>query len=352
VIIDAHLHLWDLDRAEYPWLTPEIGDLYRSIAFPEIAPVLRVRGIDGAILVQASDEAADTEVMLAAADAHPQILGVVAWSPLDDPARLAADLERWAEDPRIVGVRNLIHERPPAWLERPVVDEGFAVLAAAGVPFDFVTADPAALAALPGIGARHPDLRIVLDHLGKPPIGGDAGERAEWYGLLAAAARNPLTVAKVSGLYAARGPMDSWTVDAVRPFVEDALDLFGPDRLLYGGDWPISQLAGGYPRTWLAIGEILAPLLPAERAFRSRRGPDRSGDTLALASPPLLGTIADRFDARPAVQASGERESRGGRTQRSRSSASLSPEPSKERPMTPTVAIVVGGNALAAELAR
>jgi L-fuconolactonase len=265
VIIDAHLHLWDLARAEYPWLTPQIGDLYRSIDFPEIAPVLRQRGIDGVVLVQASDEAADTEVMLAAADRHPEIRGVVAWSPLDDAVRLTADLERWAQDPHIVGVRNLIHEHPPEWLDRPVVEQGFALLAQTHVPFDFVTADPAALAALAGITRRHPDLRVVLDHLGKPPIGGDAAGRAEWRRLLAECARHPLTVAKVSGLYAARGPMDGWTVDGVRPFVEDALDLFGPDRLMYGGDWPISELAGGYARTWEALRTILGALRPAEQ---------------------------------------------------------------------------------------
>jgi L-fuconolactonase len=265
VIIDAHLHIWDLERAEYPWLTPAIGDLYRSIDFPEIAPVLRERGIDGVVLVQASDEQADTEVMLAAAARHPEIRGVVAWSPLDDPERLRADLDRWAHEPRIVGLRNLIHEHPPAWLDRPEVEQGIAVLAQARVPFDFVTADPAALAALAGITRRHPGLRVVIDHLGKPPIGGDAGDRAQWRRLLAECARHPLTVAKVSGLYAARGPMDAWTVDGVRPFVEDALELFGPDRLLYGGDWPISELAGGYARTWEAVRTILRALAPAEQ---------------------------------------------------------------------------------------
>jgi L-fuconolactonase len=265
VIIDAHLHLWDLGRAEYPWLTPAIGDLYRTIEFPEIAPVLQQRGIDGVVLVQASDEDADTEVMLAAADRHPEIRGVVAWSPLDEPLRLRTDLERWAHEPRIVGLRNLIHEHPPTWLDRPEVEQGFAVLAQTRVPFDFVTSDPAALGALAGITRRHPELRVVIDHLGKPPIGGDADDRATWRRLLAECARHPLTVAKVSGLYAARGGMDAWTVDSVRPFVEDALELFGPDRLMYGGDWPISELAGGYARTWEALRTILGGLAPAEQ---------------------------------------------------------------------------------------
>ena len=264
MIIDAHLHVWDLERARYPWLTPEIGDLYRSIGFDEIAPVLRARGIDGAVVVQASDEAEDTAVMRAAAAEYPQIVGVVAWSPLDDPDRLRADLQRFAADPLVVGIRNLVHEHPPEWLDRPEVEAGLNVLAAAGLPLDFPTSSPEALAALPGIGARHPDLRLVIDHLGKPPIGGDPDEHAEWRRLLAECARNPLTVAKVSGLYAARGPLDAWTTDAVRPFVDDALELFGPERLMYGGDWPIADLAGGYARSWAALTEILGGLTPTE----------------------------------------------------------------------------------------
>ena len=265
MIIDSHVHVWDLTRADYPWLAPEIGALYRSIGFDEIEPTLREHGITGAVLVQASDEAGDTAVMLDAAAEHPAILGVVAWSPLDDPARMSADLERFADDPLVVGIRNLVHEHPRGWLNRDEVEDSLALLAAHGMPLDFPTSTPAALAELPGIGARHPDLRIVIDHLGKPPIGGDGDDRAEWLRLIRECARNPRTVAKLSGLYAARGPLDSWTVDTVLPFVEDALELFGPDRLMYGGDWPIAELAGGYRHAWNAIPTLLSTLSARER---------------------------------------------------------------------------------------
>lgn len=264
--IDAHVHVWDLARGRYPWLTEELGDLHRTIGFDEIEPVLSARGITGAVLVQASDEAADTEVMRAAAAAHPAILGIVAWSPLDDPDTLAADLDWFAADELVVGLRNLVHERPAEWIDQPSVDRSFALLAARGLPLDIPTADLHGLAPLPGIGARHPGLRLVIDHLGKPPVGGDAGERARWRELIAACGENPATVAKLSGLYAAHGPLDGWTVAQVRPFVEDALELFGPDRLLYGGDWPISELAGGYARTWDATTELLTELSEPERA--------------------------------------------------------------------------------------
>ena len=265
MIIDAHVHVWDLDRAAYPWMDEGLGDLHRTIGFDEILPTLQREGIGGAILVQASDEAGDTEVMRSAAAAHAEILGIVAWSPLDDPARFARDIEKFAADPVVVGVRNLVHEHPAAWLDRPEVEESLAALARWGLPLDFPTATPAALAALPGIGSRHPGLTIVIDHLGKPPLGGTAAERAQWQRLIAECSSNPRTVAKVSGLYSANGPLDGWSADEVASYVEDAVELFGPERLLYGGDWPIAELAGGYERSWRAITASLGGLSSAER---------------------------------------------------------------------------------------
>lgn len=265
-IIDAHVHIWDLERAEYPWLGPAIGSLYRSVGFGDIAPALRERGIGGAILVQASDEAADTAVMLDAAARHPEILGVVAWSPLDEPERFGDDLARFAAEPAVVGIRNLVHELPREWLRTPRVERSLALLAEHRLPLDFPTTDHAALEDVVWVGERSPGLTVVIDHLGKPPIGGTDAEYRQWRTLIAECAANPLVVAKVSGLYAATGPLDSWTVEGVRPFVEDALELFGPDRLMYGGDWPISELAGGYARTWDALTGILAPLGDEARA--------------------------------------------------------------------------------------
>jgi len=266
VIIDAHVHVWDPSRATYAWLGPGLGDLNRTIGFGEIEPTLAERGIEGAVLVQAADDAHDTVLMLEVAERTPRVLGVVAWSPLDEPEQLARDLERFIADPRVVGLRNLVHERPASWLDADTVRAGLAVLAASGLPLDFPTANPVALGALADIARRHPALPLVIDHLGKPPIGGDREARIAWRELLADCARHPNVVAKVSGLYSSVGDLGSWSVDTVRPFVEDALELFGAERLLYGGDWPISELAGGYPRTWSAMTELLAPLADTERA--------------------------------------------------------------------------------------
>jgi L-fuconolactonase len=285
MILDSHLHIWDPGRAEYAWLGPEIAAVNRSIGFPEIAPTLAELGVDGVVLVQAADNAEDTALMLEAAEAHDEIVGVVAWAPLDDPRALEGRLEELTAMPVVRGVRNLFHARPREWAVSPAVDQGLALLEAADLPVDFVTSSPDALAELPEIGRRHPGLRIVIDHLGKPPIGGGADERSTWRELLAAAAANPLTHAKVSGLYAAVGELDSWTEDAIRPFVRDALELFGAERLMYGGDWPISLLAGGYRRSWDAISSIADTLTPSERAA-------------------LLGGTAERFYRLPGRGAS------------------------------------------------
>jgi L-fuconolactonase len=267
VIIDAHQHVWDLSRADYPWLDAGLAPIDRTMEFSEIEPAMREVGVGATVFVQSADNEGDTANMLRVADAHPQVVGVVAWVPLDEPARAAGMLERLRRDDRVVGVRALLHTyADPEWILRPDVDESLGLLESGGVPFDFVVANPAALALVPTVSERHPGLSIVLDHLGKPPIGGSTAERDTWRQLLSAAASNPRISAKVSGLYSASGDMAAWTVDAVRPFVADALELFGADRLMVGGDWPISVLAGGYERTWNALLSLARELSPHEAA--------------------------------------------------------------------------------------
>jgi L-fuconolactonase len=264
-VIDAHQHVWDLERAEYAWLTPEAGVLHRTIEIDEVLPEFEAAGVTGSVLVQAADNDEDTEHMFAVAARHPLVLGVVGYVPLHDPERAAERLAELLRRPRFCGVRNLIHDRPdPRWLRRPDVDESLGLLAAAGVPFDVVGVLPEHLGAVLEISERHPDLDLVLDHLNKPPIGSDAWE--PWASLVARVAENPCVHGKVSGLYAATGDPASWTVDAIRPVLDHALDVFGPDRLMYGGDWPVSLIAGGYTRVWQGLSELLAELTDAERA--------------------------------------------------------------------------------------
>jgi L-fuconolactonase len=264
-IVDAHLHVWDLDRAVYPWLGPHLAPIDVSHELDHIRPHLRSNGVDGVVLVQAADNAEDTEYMFTVADRAPEVLGVVAWLVLH-PDRTEAQLKALSAEPRFVGVRVLIHDMADQdWIVRPGPDAGLAALAAYGIPFDYVTADPTALRHVPTICARHPELRVVIDHLGKPPVGGSAEELRAWRDRLARAAESPTVFAKLSGLYPGAAPA-AWQPDDLRPIVDTALDLFGPERLMVGSDWPIATLAGGYDRVWGALMRIVDEWDPAARA--------------------------------------------------------------------------------------
>lgn len=260
-IIDAHTHVWDLKQAPYRWLTPESRPLDRTYKLGELLPELRGVGVDAVVLVQADDHDGDTENMRRTADAHPEVAGIVAWMCLTDPSRLHRRLAELAEDPRVVGVRCLIHDMAdPDWILRDDVSFGLGAVARAGLSFDYVTASPKALAHVPTLARRHPELRIIIDHLGKPPVGGSNDALAAWGALLADAARHGNVAAKLSGLYSAVGTLDSWNVDSLKPAVNEALDLFGAERLMYGGDWPVALVAGGYSRWFEGLAAVLRDL--------------------------------------------------------------------------------------------
>lgn len=263
-VIDAHQHVWDPSRAEYDWLGEELAPINRVIGFEELEPELRAAGVDATVLVQSADNAEDTALMRACAEAHSQVAAIVGYAPLHDPEGTARTLAGWGEDPLMVGVRTLIHNQPdPHWLLRDDVAEGLRLLEAAGKTFDLVAVLPEHLLLVPVLSERYPALRIVIDHLAKPPVG--AADDGSWARLMAEAAQNPRVFAKVSGLYAAGADPASWTTASVRPFVTRALEIFGAERLMYGGDWPISVTAGGYTRVWDGLAPIFAELDAGER---------------------------------------------------------------------------------------
>ncbi|RZT16727.1 L-fuconolactonase [Kribbella sp. VKM Ac-2569] len=259
MIIDAHQHVWDLDRSPYRWLGPHVPQWNRTFTFEELKPQLVRNGVDATVLVQSDDHDGDTDLMLEVADRHPEVAAIVAYVPLDQPGVAAERLAQLRKDPRVVGIRNLIHDLPdPDWILRPDVGEGLGVLEQADVTFDYVAVLPRHLEHVPTLSERHPELRIVIDHLAKPPIG-DA-EREPWWSLIATAAENPRVYAKVSGLYP-----ETWTRDSLQPFLDRALEVFGPERLMYGGDWPISTAAGGYDRVFKGLSDALSHLSDSDR---------------------------------------------------------------------------------------
>lgn len=253
MIVDAHQHFWNIETGSYPWLTPDLGVLYRTYGPDDLAPELAVSGVDRTVLVQAADSYADTSSMLAIADAHPFVAGVVGWVPLARPSEAAAALDR--RHPKFVGVRHLIHDEPdPDWLAQPSVFSSLELLAERGLTFDAVSALPRHMEHVLSIAERLPGLKIVVDHLSKPAI--KAGGWEPWSSQLTAAARLPNVYAKVSGLVT-EADHENWTVEDLRPYVEHAVELFGPDRLMFGSDWPVSLLAADYQTVWNVMGALL-----------------------------------------------------------------------------------------------
>lgn len=259
--VDAHLHLWDLERVEYPWLTDALAPIDRTFAFDEVEPQLEQAGVDRVVLVQAANSVADSEAMFAVDS--PRVAGVVAWVDLLDPEAAARQLDAWAAHPSFVGIRHLVHDEPDAdWLGREPVRRSLALLADRGLSFDVIGVLPRHLEHALAIADELPGLRLVIDHLGTPPVGAES--RRPWADLIGELARRPNVHAKLSGL-TTLGPAGHATAAELRPFVDHALSVFGPARILAGGDWPVSTLAGPYAETWAAIDELIGGLSAAEQ---------------------------------------------------------------------------------------
>jgi L-fuconolactonase len=227
-------------------------------------------GVDNAVLVQASDSLAETDELLRVSRAAKISTRVVGWLPLEDADRTARELDD-RPDVTLVGVRHLIHDEPdPQWMLRPDVAAGMSVVERRGLSFDAVAARPDLLAQVPQIARRHPEMTIVLDHLGNPPIaaGWASEESQRWAGQLAAIARELGTVAKISGL--ATLSSAGWTSRDWQPFVDHALERFGADRLMIGSDWPVSNLNGDYASVVHALLEVVDRLSPTEQASVKR----------------------------------------------------------------------------------
>jgi L-fuconolactonase len=260
--IDAHLHLWELGSGQYSWLTPDHGLLYNSFTAEQAGETLADAGIDQAILVQADDTEADTEMMLSAAAAHDWIVGVVGWLPLEDPAATAKLLEKWGDHAALCGVRALIHNDPrPHFLALDSVRESLGLVAQAGLAFDVPDAFPRYLDQVVDLAQALPGLQVVVDHLGKPPRGGSDEEFERWQRQLGAVAALLNTTAKLSGLHA--GGAD-YSAQALERVWETALSAFGPERLMFGGDWPVSLLGGSYQETVDITSSLVSSLSPAE----------------------------------------------------------------------------------------
>lgn len=264
-MIDAHQHYLDPDKGDYPWIAGVLEPLRRTYGPTDLRPALDAHGVEGTIVVQARTELAETDALLRIAAADPLTVGVVGWVDLTDPAvgdTLAALLARPDAD-RLVGIRHPALDEPdPDWLARPDVGRGLRALTVAGLTFDLLVRSRELPVALRMV-RDHPELTFVIDHLAKPPIAG--GGLEPWASLIRPFAACDNVAVKVSGLVT-EADWQAWRPADLAPFVEVALEAFGPDRLLFGSDWPVCLLAASYEQVVSAFHEALGGLSPSEQS--------------------------------------------------------------------------------------
>lgn len=243
-LIDAHHHLWDPARRTYPWMTGEAASLRRPFRRVDYAALATAYDVAAGIVVQAAADEGETRELLAEAGSDGPVQAVIGWVDLTAPD-VGERIDRLRGGPvgqRLVGLRHLVHDEPdPEWLRRPDVHRGLRAVADAGLVYDLLVRPrelPAALAAVRAV----PELAFVLDHAGKPPIA--TGQWEPWRTGVTALAAEPQVSCKLSGLVTEAGP--AWTVDAIVPYARMVLDLFGPQRVMFGSDWPVCTLVASY----------------------------------------------------------------------------------------------------------
>jgi len=258
--LDAHQHFWDIARGDYGWLTPDLGPIYRNFHPQDLKPHLERHNVEGTILVQAAPTLAETRYMLTLAEHHAFIRGVVGW--VDFEAENAPDeIAQLARHASLVGLRPMIQDiEDPDWMLKPELAPAYRSMMSHDLVFDALTL-PRHLKNLRRIAERHPDLRIVVDHGSKPEIA--LGLFDNWANDLAAIASGTSACCKLSGLVTEAG--DGWRTDHLKAYVDHMLEIFGPDRLIWGSDWPVCTLACSYA-DWVGTTDaLLSDLSEAER---------------------------------------------------------------------------------------
>lgn len=253
-MIDSHHHVWDVDARDHAWLS-DLPAINRTHGLDDLRPLAAAAGIEGTVLVQVLGEVSETAEFLVLAGADPLVRGVVGWVDLTraDVADTLATLRAGDGGDHLVGIRHLVQSEPdPAWLLHPEVRAGIAAVGAAGLAYDLLIM-PEHLAVAAELVGSLPDVSFVVDHLAKPHIA--AGEIDDWAVGLRRLGQFPNVACKVSGILTEAG--DDFSVPILTPYVQVAVDAFGPARLMLGSDWPVSLLATGYQQVVSTLVETL-----------------------------------------------------------------------------------------------
>lgn len=263
MMIDSHQHFWAINDTDYVWMTDAHDTIRRDFLPDDLEPLLDAAGIDGTVAVQARQMVEETAWLLELARLHPRIRGVVGWVPLCDRAG-EPWLERFAADPRLVGVRHVVHDEPDDFfILRADFDEGVRRLAHHGLVYDiliFARHLPQTITFVD----RHPDQPFVVDHVAKPTIVRGAFDRM-WALGVRDLARRENVACKVSGMVTEVRDA-AWDVELLRPYFDTVLEAFGPSRLMVGSDWPVCLLRAPYGEWAAAFDRLVGELSAVEQA--------------------------------------------------------------------------------------
>lgn len=258
--IDSHVHFWQLARGDYRWITPDMTALLHDFGPDDLRPHLDAAGIDQIILVQAADTVAETEFLLSQAEACDLVAGVVGWIDMAAPDARAT-LERLRQNPYLKGIRPMIHDIPDVdWMLSDDLTPAFRAVIELDLSFDCLVKPPH-LKNLLKLLTRHAELRAIICHGAKPDIASGAFDN--WATDMQRLAEETGAFCKLSGLITEAGP--DWTAQTLRPSVEHLLGIFGPQRLIWGSDWPVLTLAASYEDWWQATNTLLAGLTEADK---------------------------------------------------------------------------------------
>jgi len=257
--IDAHQHFWHFDPIRDSWITEDMAVLRRDFLPDELRPHLGAVGIEGSVAVQADQSEDETHFLLRLAEEYPFILGVVGWVDLLGP-NLGERLEYFSRFERLRGVRHIAQAESDHFLARGDVVHRVGMLRDFGLTYDILVYPQQMPAALSMV-KRLPDQRFVLDHLAKPLI--REGEMEPWAAVMKEMAHNPNVWCKVSGLVT-EADWGGWQPEEIRPYLDVVFEAFGPDRLMFGSDWPVCLLAASYQDVWELVDGYVGQMSTAE----------------------------------------------------------------------------------------
>lgn len=256
-MIDAHQHFWRLSRGDYAWPNDSVAPIFRDFGPDELLPLLDAAGVRQTVLVQATDSVAETEYLLQIARRCDRVAGVVGWVDLAAPEAIAT-IDRLRADPKLKGIRPMLQNiAETGWINRPEVQPTLAHLARTGLRFDALI-QPRHLPQILAMAQAHPDLPVVIDHLAKPAMRGVPPDET-WLSGLSRLAAQANVYCKLSGMVNEIGP--DWRAEDLAPFARHVLKVFGPERVIWGSDWPVLNLAGDYAG-WIRTARSLVAHLP------------------------------------------------------------------------------------------